>query len=481
MKQKVITVIGSENRIIKADQGTLLSEILSDNGIIVPAVCAGYGTCRKCSVKLISGGFSGEAPDSDGMIRSCKARVLTDSVIGIDFQSGNGLTESKINPDLKTGSAGIAVDIGTTTVAASFLSEDSSIKSVSALNPQASFGADVISRIDACSKGNLDKLTLLIRNCINNLISELTTEKVKEIIISGNTVMLHIFCGISPVGMGAYPFTPEFIEPKHFNGEEFGFNADSIIVLPSASAFIGSDIIAGIYALKLHRTDKKILFTDLGTNGETVLSDRGNLLCTSTAAGPALEGAGIECGTGGISGAINKVSINSGKTEFATISGSLPVGICSAGLIDTIAELLKNGKLDKTGFLDGGIFRICRNIFISQQDIRQFQLAKSAIYSGVQMLCKSADISLNEFDAVYVAGGLGYYADTQNAVKSGLLPENSNIKAVGNSSLLGALMSIGNPEAVNEMNEIAKSCNIVSLAGTEEFSKLFAENMMFNK
>ncbi len=479
MEQKVITVIGSENRIIKANRNALLSEVLSDNGIAVPAVCAGYGSCRKCSVKLISGEFEGEAPDFNGMIRSCKARISTDAVIGIDFSSGSGLTESKINADLKKGSSGIAVDIGTTTVAVSLLSEDGSTKSVSALNPQSSFGADVISRIDACSKGNLNKLTLLIRNCVNELISKLTTDKVNEIIVSGNTVMLHIFCGISPEKMGAFPFTPEFTELKHFSGNELGFNAEKVIVLPSASAFIGSDIISGIYALKLHRTDKIILFTDLGTNGETVLSCKGKLLCTSTAAGPALEGAGIECGTGGINGAINKLSINNGKVEFSTVGNALPLGICSAGLIDAVAELLNCGKIDKTGFLDGGIFRICRNIFISQQDIRQLQLAKSAIYSGIQMLCNSACISPNELEAVYVAGGLGYYADTQNAVKSGLLPENSNIKAVGNSSLFGALMCIGNTEAVAEMSIIAKNCKTVPLAGTEEFSRLFTENMMF--
>ncbi|MCQ2474293.1 MAG: ASKHA domain-containing protein [Clostridia bacterium] len=479
MEQKIITVIDGENRIIRAKPGDLLSEVLSDNGITVPAVCAGYGSCRKCSVKLISGKFSGETPDSDGMIRSCKARVLTDAIIGIDFHSGSGLTETKIDAKLRIGADGIAVDIGTTTVAAALLSKDGSTKSASALNPQASFGADVISRIDACSKGSLNKLTSLIRGCIIKLISELTAEKVREIIISGNTTMLHIFCGISPAGMGTFPFTPEFTAPKHFSGEELGLNAESVTVLPCASAFIGSDIIAGIYALKLHKTDKRILFTDLGTNGETVISDRGRLLCASTAAGPALEGAGIECGTGGVSGAINRLSINNGKVSFSTIGGALPSGICSSGLIDAAAELLKSGKLDETGYLDGGILRICRNIFISQQDIRQFQLAKSAVYSGIQMLCKAAGIPLESLDTVYVAGGLGYYANTDNAVKTGLLPENLNISAVGNTSLLGALMCIGSPETVNEMNGIAESCETVSLAGTAEFSELFTENMLF--
>lgn len=481
MEQKTITVIGSENRIIKAMQGTLLSEVLSDNGITVPAVCAGNGECRKCSVKLISGEFSGEMPDSEGMLRSCRARILTDAVIGIDFSNSNSLTQPEIDAVLQAGASGIAVDIGTTTVVASLLSKDGSTKTVSVLNPQASYGADVISRIEACSRGKLAKLTSLIRDCVGNLISKLTSENVNELIISGNTVMLHLFCGISPEGMGAFPFTPEFTQPKFFSGEELELNAASVTVLPSASAFIGSDIVAGIYALRLQKTDKKILFTDLGTNGEAVLSSNGKLLCASTAAGPALEGAGIEFGLGGVNGAINKLKIVDGRVEFSTVGGSLPTGICSAGIIDAVAELLNSKRLDESGFLDGGIFRICRNIFISQQDIRQLQLAKSAIYSGIQLLCNAANIPPDKLDKVYVAGGLGYYSNAKNAARIGLLPKNDNIQAVGNSSLLGALMCIGNPDAVSEMNEIANSCEIISLAGTQEFSKHFAENMAFKK
>lgn len=481
MEQKAITVIGSENRIIKAERGALLSEVLSDNGIAVPAVCAGNGECRSCSVKLVSGNFGDEMPDSRGMLRSCRAKILTDAVIKIDFPKQGKPTEAELAADFQIGSCGIAVDIGTTTVAVSLLSKDGSTKTISALNPQSAYGADVISRIEACSRGKLDKLTRLIRACIRDLILKLTSESVKELVVSGNTVMLHIFCGISPEGMGAFPFTPAFTQPKCFSGKELGFNAEAVTVLPCASAFIGGDIVAGCYALGLHKSDKRILFADLGTNGEAVLSNKGKLLCTSTAAGPALEGAGIECGTGGVNGTINRLKIIDGRVEFSTVGGALPIGICSAGLIDAVAELLKCKRLDEAGSLEGGIFRICRNIFISQQDIRQLQLVKSAIFSGIQMLCEAASVSPKELDAVYVAGGLGSFASTQNAVKIGILPESENIQAVGNSSLLGALMCIGNGDAVNEMNDIANNCKIISLAGDEKFSKLFAENMTFKK
>ena len=476
-----ITVISPECETnLNIPDGTVLARALSQNGFTVPAACGGKGTCGKCSVKLISGSFDGEAP-KNGMIRSCKAVVTEDASINLDFHKGSGLTDFGSPAKLKNGVCGIAVDIGTTTVAASLLKKDGSVISGSRLNPQSVYGADVISRIEACSEGNTDKLTGLIRGCVKELTDELNTDKeAEEIVISGNTTMLHIFCGISPESMGVYPFTPQFTDTVVLDGLKLGFDIKKVTVLPSVSAFIGSDIVAGIYALNLQNTKGKFLLADLGTNGELVFSDNGKLYCTSTAAGPALEGACIECGTGGIKGAIDRVFIENEKTGFTTVGNSEPTGICGAGLTDAVALMLKENLLDESGYLEKE-FVITENVYISQKDIRQFQLAKSAVFSGIEILCNSAGTNVKNLDSIMVAGGLGYYINPESAVISGLLPQTDSIEAVGNTSLKGALMCIGNPNALCEMSAIPGQCTLVDLGGNPDFSDKFMNNMYFRK
>ncbi len=481
---KTITVITPEKKYeLAASEGSVLADVLADNGFAVPAACGRRGTCGKCAVQLADGSFLNESPDSSGMIRSCKATVFENAVIRLDFECGSGLTDFSEKAEIRKNACGIAIDIGTTTVAAAFLKKDGSTVTASCLNPQSAYGADVISRIEACSDGALNELTGLIRGCINNLIAELDHDgEAEEAIISGNTTMLHILCGVSPDSMGVYPFTPQFTDAVYLCGEKAGLNINKVTVLPSFSAFIGSDIVSGVYALGLHRTDRRILFADLGTNGELVFSDRGRLYCTSTAAGPALEGACIECGVGGITGAVDRVFTEDGEIGYTTIGGARPVGICGAGIVDAIAVMLRQNLIDESGYAENGQFDICKNVYISQKDIRQYQLAKSAVFSGIETLADTVGIRYPDIDSLCIAGGLGYYLDTGSAVSSGLLPElpQNRIKAVGNTSLQGALMCIGNPEAVNEMRELAKKMTSVDLGGNPKFNERFMNNMFFN-
>lgn len=482
MSLKKITVIRSGEKIsFEAEEGRLLSAALSENGFTVPAACGGRGTCGKCAVRLKSGCFGGELPDENGKLRSCRAVICSDAVIEAEFEKGNGLTEFFTDRSPEKGACGIAVDIGTTTVAAALLLPDGSLKTASRLNPQSVYGADVISRIDACSRGALDDLARLIRGCIGELMSELSDAAVPELVITGNTTMLHLFCGVSPEKMGVSPFVPEFTDVLFFKGSDMGLNAEKITVLPSASAYIGSDIVAGIFALGLHKTDKNAFLADLGTNGELVFSKKGKLICASTAAGPALEGACIECGSGGIKGAINRVTGDENGVSYTTIGGGAPVGICGAGLTDALALMVRNGIIDETGWLEEGSFIIGDGIYISQNDIRQFQLAKSAIMSGIQILSKKAQVPLNETDVFYLAGGLGYYIQPESAVEAGLLPKLPTEKIIpaGNTGLCGAVLCIGNPAAVEKMREIASLCEVAELGGDPEFNTKFAENMFF--
>ena len=481
MTTKKITVITPNGKtVLNADEGAVLADVLSSAGFTVTAACGRKGTCGKCAVRLISGEFSNEKAEN-GMIRSCKATVQTDAVIAADLQKGSGLTDFTAEPEMKKGVCGIAVDIGTTTVAASLLKKDGSVVSRSCLNPQSVFGADVISRIEACSSGSLGEQTRLIRSCIKELTDELNTDsEAQEIVISGNTTMLHLFCGISPESMGVFPFTPQFTDVQHFDGAELGFSVKKVTVLPSVSAYIGSDIVSGIYALGLHKTDKRIFLADLGTNGELVLSDRGKLFCTSTAAGPALEGACIECGMGGVSGAIDKVYIENGEIRYTVIGSAEPVGICGAGITDAVALLVSEGKVDSGGYMEED-FQISQNVRLTAKDIRQFQLAKSAVYSGIETLNEVVGIENSEVDTFCIAGGLGYYINPESAFTAGLLPKAANVKAVGNTSLLGALMCIGHSEAVEKMRKISKECTLVDLGGNPKFSERFMNNMFFDE
>lgn len=483
LKKKITVCDENGEKVIFARENSLLVDALAENGIPVPASCGRKGTCGKCRVKVVSGVFGEETADRNGTVRSCRAVVTDDAVIAHSFSKGSGLTDYTNKEQNQKGICGIAVDIGTTTVAASLLLPDGSVRSCSRLNPQSSFGADVINRIDACSKGSLPELTRLIRECVNDMIRELRgEERPEELIIAGNATMLHIFCGVSPVSMGTYPFTPVFTEVRHPDPAELGTDIPRVTVLPSVSAFVGSDITAGIYALGLHKTERTAFLADLGTNGELVFSDRGKLLCTSTAAGPALEGACIECGIGGVPGAIDRVYKENGKTVFTTIGGKEPCGICGAGIVDAVALMLEDEAIDETGFLEDGRYAVSENVYISQQDIRQFQLAKSAVCSGIETLLEKTGNTEKTTDEVYIAGGLGYYMDPGNAVRSGLLPRFAveKIKAAGNTSLQGALMCIGSPQAVEAICEIAESCQQTDLGGEPAFNSRFTEHMFFD-
>lgn len=479
----VITVI-SDNKTIKinASRGSLLSDVLAHSGFAVTASCGGRGICKKCSVKLLSGSFDAESPDENSLVRSCRAVITGDAVIECGFSYGEAFADIPVSEAKLQGAGGVAVDIGTTTLAAAFVKPDGSTEYASALNPQSTYGADVVNRITACTNGQLETLRDCVRAAVNSLINKLTGgTTAPEAVIAGNTVMLHIFCGISPESMGVFPFTPQFTEAKYFEGKELGLNAERVTVLPSVSAYIGADVLAGAYALGLHKTEKRALLVDLGTNGETVLSDKGKLRCTSSAAGPALEGACIECGSGGVSGAVSAVFEENGRIAVKTVNNAPGTSICGAGLADAAALMLRKGIIDETGYLEDERFYITDNIYISQGDIRQLQLAKSAVCAAVQTLLYKSSFTENGIDEIYIAGGLGYYLNCTSAFEIGLLPrfDPERVKSAGNTSLKGALMCIGSPSAVSEMQALSDKCTVEELGGDAFFNEKFIQNMYF--
>ena len=479
--------------------GKRLSVYLAEAGYPLTADCGGRGTCGKCRVTVLSGSFAADPngttavmPNSEGQILACHAWCgHQQAVILLPVSEGQGLTiDTTGSTVVDISSCGVALDIGTTTLAAALVSLERGaiLRTVSRLNPQKSFGADVMSRIGAvmANESNLPIMQTLLLDAVRLMIYELTNGKaVSRMTVAGNPTMLHLFCGISPVGMGAYPFTPAFTHAKTLTGAELDLPVGTVTLLPSISAFIGGDITAGMLAQEITDHDEPVLLVDMGTNGEMILYTGQNhgskLYGTSTAAGPALEGAGISTGVGGISGAVCGVKFNGLSTQTKTIDNQPPIGICGSGLIDLIAVLLQRGLIDETGYLEEDPFPYAEDLTLTGGDIRAFQLAKSALRAGMEVLCETAGISPHELSRIYIAGGLGYYMDINSAVAVGLLPDcpRQHMISVGNTSLTGATMALCDPSLIERAACDAALCEIVELNLSPSFNDKFMEYMMF--
>lgn len=480
-------------------KGKRLSAYLAEAGYPIAADCGGRGVCGKCRVTVLSGSFYADSegmtrtvPDGDDKVLSCRAWCTgEEAVILLPVSEGQGLTaEASENFSVPAQSCGVALDIGTTTLAAALVSLDDGaiLRTTSRLNPQRSFGADIMSRIGAVmeDKNSLSLMQKLLLDDVRLMLRELTDgQEIPRMTVAGNPTMLHLFCGISPAGMGAYPFTPTFTDAKTLTGTQLDLPVDTVTLLPSISAFIGGDITAGMLAQGITDHDEPVLLVDMGTNGEMVLytgkNRGGKLYGASTAAGPALEGAGISTGVGGISGAVSAVKWNSVSMIYDTIDHVPPVGICGSGLIDLVAVLLQRGIVDETGYLEEDPFPYAEGLALTRADIRAFQLAKSALRAGMEVLCDTAGIAPRELSRIYIAGGLGYYMNIHSAVAVGLLPDcpRQNMVSVGNTALTGAAMMLCDPTLIKTITCDTATCETVELNLSPEFSDKFMEYMMF--
>lgn len=476
---------GQEVRILEAPHGKDLLSLLAEAEIILSAPCQGNGRCGKCKVEV------------DGKeVLACQTPVLGDLEVEVPHSEGTGLTGS-LTRDLEQGGEGlgIALDIGTTTLAAALvdLSSGETLETVSMLNPQRVLGADVISRIAACGEGKLELLTRLIREAAAELCGKLLHEgpKAAAMTVCGNTTMLHIFCGVDPSPIGVAPYTPVFTDMKVLSGDELGLPAEKVYILPSVSGYIGSDVVCGILALE-GSCQGDWLLADLGTNGELALIRDSKIFCASTAAGPALEGANIECGTGGVSGAVCAVTRDENGLSLRTVSDAEPSGICGSGLTDLMAVLLRCCLIDETGAfdedcddplaeqLDDQRFLLTDKLWLSQKDVRQFQLAKAAIHAGIETLCESAATVTDKLSRVYVAGGLGFYLREESILETGLIPQGATgkLQAPGNTALGGAILCLRLRER-ERAAAIAREAEVCELSCRPDFSQRFIDAMCF--
>jgi uncharacterized 2Fe-2S/4Fe-4S cluster protein (DUF4445 family) len=477
---------------VKSAKGFSLLHILRKGKYKIYTPCGGKGTCGKCRVKV----------KGEGEVISCKYFPEKDiEVILPGEEEANILVhQTEYLEDYpfivsqsgcqNTYPCGIAIDIGTTTVVLYFLNLlTGQIEKVSSfLNPQKLYGADVISRINYCQENvnGLEELQRSVIDSINGILDDFCVNRnmdpgiFEKVVVVGNTTMLHILLGEDPLSIALAPFRPKFTDKQVRLGQSTGLrvNKDAkIITLPCISAFVGADILAGLAALKV--TNRNYLFLDIGTNGEIALIKGEEIFTCATAAGPAFEGANISCGMGAVSGAVSGFS---SPVSYQVIGNSVPLGICGSGIVDIIAYMLNNNLITETGLLrETFVISPHRNIQIVQQDIREIQLAKSAIYSGVKILLKKAQLSFSDIDALYLAGGFGNYISIISAIRIGLLPHelNGKIYPVGNSAGIGALQYLKSKDFEDKTETILKNTSYIELSDIDEFTMEFALNMDF--
>lgn len=494
------------------------------------AVCGGRGTCGKCRIRLLKGELKVTSADRSvlteeellaGYRLSCRAYPEDDCSIQVCFQeeeafevlsrfAGSGKRDGDEAGDpagtvkIKKGElcAGIAIDIGTTTLAAQLINlEDGQIlASASAVNHQRAYGADVISRLEASNSGQGEALQKVIRADLDALVKRLlqktgiASELVKKVVIAGNTVMCHLLMGYSCRTLGVYPFTPVNLKMIHSSYSEI-VGSDRLAadtwILPGFSTYVGADITAGIYACGMAESQKLRLMVDLGTNGEMAIGNQDRLLTASVAAGPAFEGGNISCGTGSVPGAVSHVRMDStGSMVIETIQGERPSGICGTGVIELTAELLRMEVVDATGRLEeryeeaGYPFAQTedgRELCLTQKDIREIQLAKAAVRAGVETLIKRYGVRYEDIEEVLLAGGMGFQLDQEAAVTIGLLPEElkEKITAVGNSSLAGCVRALRDDSWQETTDRLTAKAEEQALATDEYFGAAYIEHMMF--
>lgn len=475
----------------------LLRELQEENSdFYIPATCSGRGSCGKCQVLI----GKEEQVQLACMVQIQEPMQVKLFVPGEEEFEIRGLDWQEDAAKERETDLGIAIDLGTTTIAMALIGLESGqvYQTYTGVNHQRRYGADVISRIQASNEGMLRKLQQLIRKDLLRGIGTLqeslkNEERISQIAIAGNTTMIHLLMGYSCKTLGVYPFVPvnTDLQVLPFEGV---FNSRQLLaevhLLPGISAFVGGDITAGILACNMTQGKEVSMLIDLGTNAEMAIGNRDSLLVTSAAAGPAFEGGNISCGVGSVPGAISTVNMVNHILRFETIGGKPMVGLCGTGVVELVSELKEEGIMNTDGLLSDTASgqRIVlgqdpegNEISFTQKDIRELQLAKAAIRGGMEALIHQYGINKEEISACYLAGGFGYKINVEKAAKIGLLiPELRNrTKAIGNGSLEGCISYLTKESSRIQIQEIQKMGREHSLAKDSFFQEKYIENMSF--
>lgn len=505
-KLKIHTATGDLS--VPFQEKMLLSDILRSCGRAPEMPCGGTGRCGKCRVK-VSGALS-EPSDQErallsadeiekGIRLACCTWATGDAELFVDSKEGGKskiCVEGIITPlgnDPLFKNLGVAIDIGTTTLAAALYGKNGVLATAVASNPQKSWGADVITRIGKAMEGEAPALAHAIQEAIGSLMVDLckqsgkTSSEIDGVVITGNTAMLHLLTETDPSPLAASPFQAKELFGKEISAGELHLPCapDAVVYLTRCiSAFVGGDIVTAILASGIREHPETALLADIGTNGEIALWCDGKLTCCSTAAGPAFEGANLSHGMQGKDGAIDHVQACNGKLIFHTIGEKPAIGICGSGVADLLAALLELDILDETGLLDDGDedeWPLEGSVTFTQGDIRQVQLAKSAIRSGIETLIKKAGLTESKIHNLAIAGGFGSYLSLDSAAAIGLIPSGlkTRCQILGNAALSGAAMILWNQSLRKTCREWTDQTKTIELATDPFFMDQYIENMMF--
>jgi uncharacterized 2Fe-2S/4Fe-4S cluster protein (DUF4445 family) len=482
---------------LEVTPGASLEAALSPYGIEFP--CGGVGACRGCRVRVIEGRLA-VTPEmreaftpqelAAGWRLACLGRVESALTLEVAQWETPVLSDDSTFAFEPSEGCGIAIDLGTTTLAAQMLDlETGEILAVkTALNPQAAYGADVMSRVQVAISGGAGRLAATIREGLGELIRAMPPRKsVRLVMLAGNTVMHHLFGGLDVAPLAQAPFRTEAGGELRFTPAELGWDlpdSAAIRFLPCLGGFVGSDILAGILATGIGESDRPCALIDLGTNGEIVVGDAGGLLCASTAAGPAFEGGRIRMGMRAAHGAVAHVAACGGRVECRIIGESAPRGICGSGLVDAVAVGLELGKILPNGRLADGAreFPLAPPVSITQADIRELQLAKGAVAAGLRLLLRRRGVGVGDLAGVHLAGAFGNYLNVESARRIGMLQTPASlVLPAGNASLRGVKMALLSPSRrENWITRICSRTQHIPLASEAGFEETFVDCLAFD-
>ena len=469
---------------VSVEAGTTLLQAQVAAGLRPDAPCNGRGTCGKCRVVL------------DGReVLACQTVADRDMAVMLPavhqekiLTTGSGVS---VRPD-GTDRYVMALDIGTTTLAAYLMDGRTGalLANASALNPQTQYGADVISRIQQAIEGGGGPL----RDCVREALASLTDRMAEQVGISpheitaaavaGNTAMHHLLLGIDPSPLVTPPYMPGVFEAMEVEAEKLLPVSGKVRLLPNIAGFVGGDTVACMTAVRFDELEELTLLLDIGTNGEMVLGNRERRIACSTAAGPAFEGAKISCGMRGAEGAVDHVTLENGEITYHVIGGGKAAGLCGSGLLDLVAVLLETGRMDESGLLEDGSFRLGgTGLVLTQKDVREVQLAKAAIRAGVELLAQKLGRSVEDIRRVYLAGAFGNYLNPASACRIGMLPPclEERIVPIGNAAGEGAKLCALSREAYAYSQALAKGTEFLELASLPQFQDRYVDALLFSE
>ena len=504
-----ITVFeGTAKHELPFSEGETILQVLQNAGIqSITAPCGGKGSCKKCSVNVRSDDFSGPClscttPAKDGM----EVELIPE--VRISFAENS---DGDVYPPTP-GQSGYAVacDIGTTTVVCQLLDlkTGEQLARARGSNSQRIFGGDVLSRLKAAEEGHAEELHgLIVRqidHCMNELCREAKIEPgdIKLLSVTGNTIMMHFFSGLDPARISTAPFTPVSLFGETKSGGEMGlaFEGD-VYICPAAAGFIGSDVVCGILSAGISASEEKRLMVDLGTNTEMVVGDRDGMIACAADGGAAFKASLLEHGMTASAGAISGVKYADGELVLEVLGAQEPQGICGSGFIDVLGILYEEEILDEAGHIaepdetdselarfigtenDRSVFYLTedKKLFISQEDISKFQLAKAAISAGIQILAEEAGVSLSDLDRLLLGGGFGSFAHRRNSALLGIIPQECKGKTVklGNTALAGAMSAAVSEDARKELARIRDIVRVIDLPSHPSFNDTYTDSMFF--